>query len=344
MPRVLILMLILFLTNVPLCSAEVPELFREPSFNAATLAIAVNHFVAIGEEATVKELATLSVGKEFVEVHPAAKPRAAVVDAPPNYGWISIHERIGWVCRALFVPKGREPLRPPAYGALWVLPYGSMPLGRWPLFPVALSGSTYFVLSEGYALDGRAELAMDYVAYSRENGIFRRTPVQVPTREQAMKDAAALRQSEAWRAIKWPNSSPVDNERLRDEVIGKFIQAQAESVPIQRSQRLAVVASPHLTSAAPCLRGSSLAGQRMRLSYHDSPSLPRVLPGTRLSPPRPPAKRRPVDTHCDLLLADDAWRDDSCHLVHPRYLRQLPSDEAPRCGGAYSPAAFRTAA
>lgn len=221
MPRLLfpILILILFMTNVSVCSANAPALFRQQAFNAATLAMAVNHFVDIGEEATVKELDTLAATGDVVH---------------RNGGIFNIHERIGWVCRVLFAPKGQKPLRPPMYGAL-VLPYASMPLERWPLFPVVLSGNTYFVLSEGYFVAGHPEPATGYVAYCRENGIFRTTPVQVPTREQALKDAVALHQSGAWKAMKWRESSPADNEDYWGKVTWKFIQAQAESIPTKKS-------------------------------------------------------------------------------------------------------------
>ena len=37
----------------------------------------------------------------------------------------SILERIAWVCRILFQPKGKEPLRGPGYGGL-SLPRNSM--------------------------------------------------------------------------------------------------------------------------------------------------------------------------------------------------------------------------
>ena len=52
------------------------------------------------------------------------------------------------MCRVLFEPKGQDSLRQPMYGAL-DLPWNSMPLTKWPLYPVALSGSSYFVLSDG---------------------------------------------------------------------------------------------------------------------------------------------------------------------------------------------------
>jgi hypothetical protein len=214
-------------------SGDTPLLFREPSFNAATLAMAVNHFVAVGEDATVKKLAALGEVGDFLEFPPAAKPlpdgRAA---------WLSISERIGWVCRILFTPKAREPLRPPMYGAL-LLPYKSMPLARWPLFPVAHSGRTYFVLSQGYSIGGHPESSLEYVAYCRKNGIFRTTRVPVPTREQALGDAAALRRSEAWKALRWPNSSPQESPKSTDTLIGAFIQAQAERIPATKSEAAA---------------------------------------------------------------------------------------------------------
>ena len=137
MLRHLALILISSVTTLGICHADAPKLFRERPFNAATLAIAVNHFVAVGQEAAIKELAELGTAEPLRDgVYPA--------------------ERVGWMCRVLFEPKGHEPLRPPMYGALQ-LPYKSMPLAKWPLFPVALSGSSYFVLSEGYLLKGEAE-------------------------------------------------------------------------------------------------------------------------------------------------------------------------------------------
>jgi hypothetical protein len=225
---------ILFLTNVSICTADVPALFRQQAFNAATLAMAVNHFVAIGEDATVKELDTLAAKGDVVH---------------RNGGIFNIHERIGWVCRVLFAPKGQKPLRPPRYGAL-ALPYASMPLERWSLFPLVLSGDTHFVLSEGYSVFGHAEPAEHYVSYCRENGIFRRTPVQVPTREQAMNDAVALRQTDAWKAIEWPKSNQADDHNYWGELTWKFIQAQAESIPTNKPQRFlfpssATLPGPH---------------------------------------------------------------------------------------------------
>jgi hypothetical protein len=196
--------------------ASVPRLFRERSFTCATLAEAVNHFVVIREDSALTELDTLASGKisDFTQVDLS----------------FSVAERIGWMCRVLYDPKGQKPLRQPGFGGLF-LPWRSMPLEKWPLYPVALSGATYFVLSEGYALDGVAEDPKHYIAYCRENGIFRKTPVRVPTRDQALKDATTLRQSEAWKSIKWQDSGPGFRYTMSEEWTCKFIRGQAESTP-----------------------------------------------------------------------------------------------------------------
>jgi hypothetical protein len=144
-------------------AAEVPKLFREQSFNCATLAEAVNHFVAIGEEAAAKELEALSMERQDPHHNKILEP-----------GGINYDERIRWVCRILFQPRGDEPLRQPYYGGL-KLPWLSMPLKSWPLYPVAASGSSYFILSEGYSLGCVAEPASDYIAYCRKFGRFRRS-------------------------------------------------------------------------------------------------------------------------------------------------------------------------
>jgi hypothetical protein len=187
----------------------------------------VNHFVALGEDAAVEELMALSARREVID---------------PLGRSINLHERIGWVCRVLFAPKGQKSLRPPLYGRLVRLPYDTMAqLESWPLFPLALSGSTYFVLSDssqGFAIGGFPEPAQHYITYCREIGTFRRKPVKVPGREQALKDFAALRWSKAWKAIGWPGKSAKENETWRESQLRPFIQEQAESIPFRKSHWL----------------------------------------------------------------------------------------------------------
>src|SRR3712207_6045140 len=106
-----------------------------------------------------------------------------------------------------------------------------MPLQQWPLYPVALSGSTYFVLNEGYMLAGVAERMHDYLRYCRANGRFRKQRVPVPTQEGTLADAEALRRSPAWRAIRWSGSGPGFRYELSEAHAWRFIRSQAATAP-----------------------------------------------------------------------------------------------------------------
>jgi len=50
------LLVCLTLMTLGLCQAEVPKLFTKRAFNSSGLAEAANHFIAIGEAATIEEL------------------------------------------------------------------------------------------------------------------------------------------------------------------------------------------------------------------------------------------------------------------------------------------------
>ena len=134
------------------------------------------------------------------------------------------------MCRILFMSRDGKPLRPPFYGAL-DLPYLTMPLERWPLYPVAQSGATYFVLSEGYSLGGRAEWTSSFLDYCRKTGTFRRKMVMVPSRTRAQSDAARLRLSPAWTMIKWTDEGPGTKYVMDKEGVSKHIQNQADMTP-----------------------------------------------------------------------------------------------------------------
>ena len=205
----------MFFSFLRICRADSPRLFSEREFTCVSFAEAVNHFISLGQGNAVKELRRLTLpwGEDF---------RA--------HGEFSVNERIGWVCRVLFQPKENEPLRPPLFGGL-NLPDQTMPLKSWPLYPVAFSGGTYFVLSQGYMLFGVAEDPKDYIDYCRKTGYFRKTPISVPTRAKALRDAIALKQSEPWRAIKWKDRGEGWSYSLSEDWIWSFIQNQAASIP-----------------------------------------------------------------------------------------------------------------
>ncbi|MBC7815461.1 MAG: hypothetical protein IAG10_01020 [Planctomycetaceae bacterium] len=209
-------LLILLISMTPtIAFAEIPLLFRQRTFTATTLAEAVNHYVSLGEEAAVRELTDIAPNHDF--------KRDELAEG------FSRPERVGWVCRILFQPKREQPLRPPLYGAL-SLPHKTMPLSSWPLYPIAASGNSFFVLDEGYSLAGRAEEPRHYLEYCRAEGVFRKTSVPIPTRAEAQKDVLMLRRSPEWRAIKWKDRGEGFSYTISEEWIWKSIQNQADAI------------------------------------------------------------------------------------------------------------------
>ena len=115
------------------------------------------------------------------------------------------------------------------YGAL-ALPFNTMPLASWPFYTVAASGRSFFVLSEGYMLAGLPEDPKRYLVYCGAEGTFRKQRIPVPTSAEAQKDVFALRQSAAWKAIKWKDGGQGFSYAMQEESIWKFIKAQADSI------------------------------------------------------------------------------------------------------------------
>src|SRR5260221_14680806 len=96
-----------------LAHGEVPKLFSQKSFTSANIAEAVNRYVAIGEAASAKEMEQLAAQENAEDGGVLGKG-------------FSVNERIGWVCRILYEPKGHSPLRAPKFGVL-SLPEKTMP-------------------------------------------------------------------------------------------------------------------------------------------------------------------------------------------------------------------------
>jgi hypothetical protein len=212
------LLAFLMLMTLGFCHAEVPKLFSEKPFTSATLAEAVNHYVAIGEAATIKELQQVSSQESSQKEFFAGKG-------------FSVNERIGWVCRILYESQGHSPLRAPEFGML-TMPEKTMPAEKWPFYPVALSGSTYVVLKQGYTDSGTPEGLAHYLEYCKNNGIFRKTPIPVPTKQQAERDVVNLRQSAPWQAIKWEDNDGFSFP-MGEQWAWAFIQNQAKAIPAQ---------------------------------------------------------------------------------------------------------------
>jgi hypothetical protein len=199
-----------------LAHGEVPKLFSQKSFTSASIAEAVNRYVAIGEAASAKEMEQLAAQENAEDGGFLGKG-------------FSINERIGWVCRILYEPKGHSPLRAPKFGVL-PLPQKTMPAEKWPLYPVAVSGSTYVILQQGYTPNGTPEEMAHYLAYCRKNGAFRTTPVEIPSKEQAEKDIANIRQSAQWQAIQWQNKDDSFSLPMGEELTWAFIKGQTRNL------------------------------------------------------------------------------------------------------------------
>ena len=126
--------------------------------------------------------------------------------------------------------KDGKPLRPPGFGGL-SLPRNSMPLQNWPLYPIAKTGNTYVVLSEGYSLAGQAEPVSNYLDYCKSNGTFLKQKVAVPNRQAAITDVSNLRKSARWTSIKWSDSGPGFSYTMSEQSVWDSIELQAKSIP-----------------------------------------------------------------------------------------------------------------
>ena len=120
------------------------------------IAEAVNHFVALGKRDGLAELRGLASIRN-------------------SAGYVDGYDRFGYVCRILFLPKESEPLREPAFGRLDDLPWELTADKDWPLFPVAVWGSSYFVLDERYNIGEFHEYKLNDIDDCDPNGTFHTT-------------------------------------------------------------------------------------------------------------------------------------------------------------------------
>ncbi|MBL8515821.1 MAG: hypothetical protein JNM76_02535 [Betaproteobacteria bacterium] len=171
----------------------------------AVIAHAVNGLVARGERDALQHLR--ATGDQ-------ARPRARIR---------TFEERRFWLLRLLYQPPAGTPLRPPRIGEL-LLPNAWKSLRAWPMFPLAESGKSWFVLAEGHVLIGKAESYEEYLAYCRAAGRFRSQLLPVPTPAEALADAEALEQAASWLA------SDQGKIALGNDPFWRAVRAQAERV------------------------------------------------------------------------------------------------------------------
>lgn len=196
------------------CMADSPRLFGQREFTCADFAETVNYYVDLGETAALADFAMReSDGEKY------------------SRKGFDLTGRIVMLCRVLYEPKSTQPLRDAMMGA-FELPYMSMPASKWPMYPVTKAGQSYFVLSDGRILGGRAETLSNYLKYCAGSGVFRTKKVRVPTRAEAMSDVQLLHSSEAWKEIKWKwKGDPGNYYDFSEDWTWKYILKQASTIP-----------------------------------------------------------------------------------------------------------------
>lgn len=163
-------------------NAQTPSFLTEIDINAFLLAEATNHYISLGEKATIEEFKKLAEQDFFSN------------DVDTTF-------RIACLCRILWA-NDEEPISPPKLGM-----YGQGVRNHqksdnsstaWPLYPLAKSGSTYFVVVHGGRGGGRTVPISTYIEQCQQGGTFRQQEIAVPTNQRAVDDAEALRNSTRW--------------------------------------------------------------------------------------------------------------------------------------------------
>jgi hypothetical protein len=159
------------------------EVLYQPSrLTSKDWAEVANYFIEMGEANAVTELKAKSSGKTG-----------------------RVNTRTGLICRIIFEPKGSKPLRQPSFGDL-AIPYLTMPLSKWPHYPMVKESGIWFLLEENYRLSGKGETARDYFDYCQKEGSFRAEKVAIPTKEEVVDALKSLLSSKRWTDIQWSDS------------------------------------------------------------------------------------------------------------------------------------------
>lgn len=137
---------------------QTPKFFTSKENTSANLATAVNYFVNLGEEKSATAL-------------------AAIVSKRTFSNKIDLDFRVACVSRILW-RNAKKPIMPPRLGfyggGVSIDPRNQSELEKWPLFPVAKSGVSYFIVVNG----GRggtgqsSNLNVDYIQHCKRTGTF----------------------------------------------------------------------------------------------------------------------------------------------------------------------------
>jgi hypothetical protein len=202
--------------GLALASCATPDLVTLRSAEASPAALARDADALLALERD-EALALLEEEARRAERGPSPGSAAPSIDVP---------ERIGWLCRLVFVDAEGRPVRAPRRGAV-SLPDLSMPAESWPHFPLAVEDGCIFVLAEGLVLAGLAEPLDQYFAELRRSARLSEAHYAQPGREACERAFAQLLASPRWRAIRWTYSSPnhsyaCDEPSIERAVRGRF--------------------------------------------------------------------------------------------------------------------------
>ena len=153
--------------------STVPRLFSCAEVNSLTLAEAANYFADMGEERATQEL-------------------ILIANRSPSH-----LIRAGLVCRILW-RGSNEPIRPPLHCVYMNFEYEPSKLNAWPLYPLAVSGESFFALDMEYLGGGEMEQIDEYIKHCRKHGTFTKHLNRLPTRATTLVDAKNLIKSTRW--------------------------------------------------------------------------------------------------------------------------------------------------
>ncbi len=174
------------------------------TFNPAKLLTTANKLIALGNEDCYLSLTMYA---------PATQPRWQY--KRDNY--------ITWLCLLVYETKTPGSLKIPIFGA----PDFPFPIqtSEWPVFPLAFSDKTPFLLVSGYILGGLALPGSYYVDEYHKNGIFRTRPYPIPTKAEAQKSLDNLLTSQKWNDLHWDHPEFWKSRKI------KFLQEQIDRIP-----------------------------------------------------------------------------------------------------------------
>jgi hypothetical protein len=206
-------------------SSQVPLFPHDPT--CYELISAANRFIVLGEDATIEELKRTW--------------RVAAIDS-------STAEQISWLCRLLYTPKDRKTLRSPYFGSPAIsYGIGNLKDEDWPYFPLIKSQGIFFLVPANYTLAGLAEDPIAYLTYTRKEGLFRSTPLKVPTEKEASQALDAYFSSDVWKELKW-SDSPFYPDR---EGLIEYLKAQTSRVATKASGPIRVRTKQDFSAAPP---------------------------------------------------------------------------------------------